>query len=136
MPKTYALANIVADYIFGNTMPPSRTALHFALFTAAPNKNGGGTEVSASGGTGYTRVSVTQNASNWPTASNGAKSNGNSITFPTATASWGTVTHLGIYDSGTLGSGTLLAYINITSRTIDPGDTVSIASGDFDVTED
>jgi hypothetical protein len=103
-----------------------------ALFTANPSDSGGGTEVT---GGSYARVSVTNNTTNWPNASSGSKSNGTAITFPTATANWGTVTAFGIFDASSAGNllywGTLSA-----SKTVDNGDTASFASSAITITED
>jgi hypothetical protein len=78
---------------------------------------------------------VTNNGTNWPAASGGAKSNGAAITFPQATASWGTVTHFGILDAAT--SGNLLCWGALSaSKTIDAGDTPSFAAGELDITLD
>lgn len=74
---------------------------YIALFTAAPTDAGGGTEVA---GGAYARVAVTNNSTNWPNATSAQKKNGTAITFPTATASWGLVTHWGVYDALTVGN--------------------------------
>lgn len=133
MPKTYAFANIVADYFAGNATPPSNTQWQISLWTASPTPSGsapgfGGTEVT---GGSYARQTFTNNAGAFTTVSNGAKSNQNVITFPTATAGWGAVVALGIHNQ----SGTLWAYVGITPRTIDAGDTVSIAANQLTITE-
>lgn len=100
-----------------------------ALYTAAPTDAGGGTQCS---GGSYARVAVTNNGTNWPSASGGAKSNGAAITFPQATASWGVVTHFGIHSHIT--NDALIAWGALTaSKTIDSGDTPSFAIGELDV---
>ena len=64
----------------------------------------------------YARVSSTNNTTNWPNASavSGApgyqSQNGASITFPQATASWGTVSGFLIGSSATPGSGSVYFY--------------------------
>lgn len=65
--------------------------LKVALFTVSPGEAGGGTEVS---GGSYVRTNVT-----FAAASNGSLSNSNDVIFPVATASWGTVVAIAIYDS-------------------------------------
>jgi hypothetical protein len=64
--------------------------VYVALCTSAPTDSALGTEPS---GNGYARAVVPNNATNWPTAAGGQKSNGAAIAFPMATGSWGTVTH-------------------------------------------
>src|SRR5690606_1282100 len=96
------------------------------LSTTAPTQAGGNFKEPS--GNGYARVAVTNNSTNWPAASNGAKSNANAITFPQATGSWGTVTHFGIFDAAT--SGNLLAWGELSqSKAISAGDTPYFAAG-------
>lgn len=120
------------DHVFGAAAYSAPATLYVALFTATPSDAGGGTEVS---GNNYSRVSVTNNSTNFPAASSGAKSNGAAITFPQASGSWGVVTQFGIFDAST--SGNLLVWGDLTaSKTVDSGDTVSFAIGDLDITLD
>ena len=57
------------------------------------------------------------------------------IEFPTATAGYGTVSHVGIYTAST--GGDLIAYAELsTSKTIDTGDVFRVPDGDLDVTLD
>lgn len=120
------------DHVFGNAAYTAPGTLHIALFTATPSDTGGGTEVT---GGSYARVAVTNNSTNFPAASGGAKSNGTAVTFPTATASWGTVVAFGIFDAGS--GGNLLAWATLTtSKTISSGDTASFPIGDIDITLD
>lgn len=114
--------NAVLDNIVGKTQFTKPTA-YVALFTATPSDSGGGTEVS---GGSYARKSTA--AGDWNAAAAGSSSNANAITFVTATASWGTVTHFGVFDAATTGN--LLWWGTITtSKTIGNGDTASFAGG-------
>lgn len=106
--------------------------VYVALYTAAPTDAGGGTE--ATGGS-YARVAVTNNATNWPAAAAGAKSNGVAITFPTATADWGTVVAFAILDASSGGNFLFWATLT-TNREVLTGDTPSFAIGTLVVTED
>ena len=86
-----------------------------------------GTEVS---GGSYARTSVS-----FATASgtSGNVLNDADVTFPTATASWGTVGWIGIYDASTAGN--LLYHTPLdTSKTIDTGDIFKISTGNLSVT--
>ena len=125
----------VLDHVFGAAAYTAPATLYVALFTATPSDTGGGTEVTI-GSNAYARVAVTNNATNFPAASGGAKANGTAITFPQATPSgWGVVTQFGIYDASTAGN--LLAWGDLTaSKTVDALDTVSFAIGDLDITLD
>ena len=120
----------VLDHVFGNAAYTAPATVYIALYTVAPTDAGGGTEVT---GGSYARVAVTNNATNFPAAAAGAKSNGTVITFTTATASWGTVVAFGIFDALTLGN--LLAWADLTTnKTVDNGDTASFAVNDLDLT--
>lgn len=122
--------NKVLDHIFGATAWTPPVTLYFALFTAAPSDAGGGIEVT---GGSYARAAVTNNTTNFPNASGGAKSNGTTITFPTPSGSWGTVTHMGVFDASS--GGNLIAWAPLTaSQVIGTGNTVTFPIGDFDVT--
>ena len=118
----------VLTWLLTNSSATRPTAWYVALFTSNPDEDASGTEVSTSG-TAYARQSVTFSVSG-NTATNTA-----AIEFPTATASYGTVTHVGVYDASTAGN--LIAYAALTtSKAIDTGDVMRIPSSDLDVTMD
>jgi len=127
------LEDELLDHVFGNAAFTAPGTVYVALFTATPSDSGGGTEVS---GGSYARVAVTNNATNWPAASGGAKANGTAITFPAPTANWGTVTSFAIFDAASAGN--LLAWGALTvNKTINNGDAApSFAVGDLDITLD
>lgn len=115
------LENLIANNVLGQAAMPAIPNLYFALFTAGPTDSGGGTEVS---GTAYARVNLTNNTTNFPTATTGLKQNATAITFPTAGASWGTATHWGVFDASS--SGNLLFHGALDSaKAIDTGDAFS-----------
>ena len=100
-------------------------AVYVSLHTADPTDAGTGAEVS---GGSYVRQAATFGA-----PSNGASTTTADITYPQATASYGTVTHIGIFDAST--SGNLLYHTPLnTSKTIDTGDIFKITSGSLTVT--
>jgi len=102
------------------------TAWYVALYTAAPSDAGGGTEVS---GGSYARKAATFTVTG-DTASNSA-----AVEFDAATASWGTVTHAGIFDASS--GGNLIAYASLTaSKLIDSGDVLRFPISDLTVTLD
>jgi len=131
--KSDTLENALLDEVLGGTNYSPAATVYVALYTAAPSDSGGGTEVT---GNDYARVAVTNNATNWPNASGGAKANGTAITFPPANGgNWGTVTHFGIHDHITNDS--LLYWGPVSpNKAVNDGDTASFAIGDLDVTED
>lgn len=122
------LEDAIADHIFMNNAYTSPTALGVALGTVA-SETGAFTEVANSNA--YARVSVTSEAS-WNAAASRSITHSGSITFPTASGSWGTPDVWGIFDSTAYGGGDLLAYGDITSPSaIDNNDTPSFAAGEI-----
>jgi hypothetical protein len=116
----------VLNYVFTTTSVTRPTAWYLALFTSNPADDASGTEVSTSG-TAYARQSATFTVSG-DTASNSA-----AIEFPTATASFGTVSHVAVFDAST--GGNMIAYAALTaSKAIDTGDVFRVPSGDLDIT--
>ena len=108
-----------------NTSYTSPATVYAALFTTDPTDAGSGTEVS---GGAYARTAIT-----FGSPSNGVTTNSADVTFPTCTAAWGTVTHMGIYDAST--SGNLLYHTPLdASKTVDSGDIFKISSGNLSVT--
>lgn len=130
--KSDYLENKLNDHVLGNTSFSTPATVYMAAFTVAPTDAGGGTE--ATGGS-YARVSITNNTTNWPNSSGGSKSNGTAITFPTASASWGSIVAVALFDASS--SGNLLYWATLSvNKTIGNGDTLSIPIGGFVVTED
>lgn len=134
------LENKMIDQIFRAQAFTFPSTLHIGLLTAAPSDTGGGTEVS---GGAYARVAVTNSLANWAgtqgagttvasTGATGTTSNNGTITFPTPTAGWGTVTHFAIYDASTGGNMLFFAALTI-SKAINIGDTVSFPAGTLSV---
>lgn len=133
--KSDYLEAALLNHLFGGVAYTVPGTYYFALFTSAPNDTGGGTEVNTSG-TNYSRKSVTNNTTNFPTITAPAsKTNGASIDFTTASAAWGTVVAFGIYDAAT--SGNLLFWGDLTTaRSVLTGDTPRFAAGALVITED
>lgn len=119
------LENALINVTLRNTAFTAVAQPYVALFTSNPTDAGTGTQVS---GGSYARTAVTFGA-----PSNGVSTNSADVTFPTATASWGTVTHIGIYDAST--GGNLLYHTPLDiAKTIDTGDIFKIATGNLSVT--
>lgn len=124
---TNYLENKLLDHVLRNTSYTSPTTAYLGLFTAAPSDTLSGTEVS---GGSYARqvLSVT-------TASDGIVTSSADVNFPQATANWGTISHVGIFDA--LTSGNLLMYTPLTtSKTIENGDILKVSTGSLTVTLD
>jgi len=119
------LENALINATLRNTTYTSPATVYVSLYTTDPTDADSGTEVS---GGSYARTSATFDA-----PSNGVTQNSADITFPTATAGWGTVTHIGVHDASTAGN--LLFHTPLdTSKTIDSGDIFKIETGNLTVT--
>jgi hypothetical protein len=120
--STY-LSNNLLDLGFGEGTYAKPTT-YLGLFTTAPTMPAGTGGVEVSGGS-YARVAIGGSmaaAASELIASNAA------ITFPAATASWGTVTSIGIFDALTAGN-LLWAGPLSSSATVGSGDTFTVPSG-------
>ncbi len=108
MSFTNFLETEILDHVFAGAAYTAPSTKYIGLFTAAPGETGGGTEVS---GSAYARQSMA---------------------FST-TGSWGTITHVGIFDA--VSSGNLMVYATLTaSKAITTGDVFRVPSGDLDIT--
>jgi len=121
------LENEILDHILGTGAYTAPTTVYVGLSTATLADDASGTELS---GSGYARQSAAFNA-----AASGTADNSAAIEFPAATASWGTVSHFGIYDAAS--SGNLLIHGAFTAaKLIDTGDILKISAGDLDISAD
>jgi hypothetical protein len=113
------LETALVNAVLRNTSYTSPTTVYVGLFTSDPTDAGSGTEVS---GGSYVRKAMA-----FSSPSNGATSNSSAVEFDQATASWGTVTHFGLFDASS--SGNLLLHGALTtSKTIDSGDVFKFAT--------
>jgi len=114
------------DHVFGGNAYTAPSTLYLSLHTANPDEDGSGAEVS---GGGYVRQSMAM------TVTGNTASNDSAVEYPTATANYGTVTHVGVYDASSAGN--LLCYASLTSsKTIETGDVFRVPAGDLDITLD
>jgi hypothetical protein len=129
MSKTDYLENALLAHQVGKTAYTMPT-VHVGLFTGAPSDAGGGTEVS---GGSYARKATT--GADWSTPSGGSINNANTLTFPTATGSWGTITHFALFDAATAGN--MLRWASLTTpKAIASGDVASFPATNLVLTED
>jgi hypothetical protein len=122
--------NKILDHIFGKCSyaPPT---IHVALSTAEPADDATG--LAEPSGNAYARAQTA--ASDWSTASGGTLHNANDITFPTATGSWGTITHFALFDAAT--GGNMLAHGALDQpKAIGISDTAKFGAGDLDISLD
>lgn len=112
---------------FLSTPTVAKPTVYVGLLTAPMSEAGVSTEVT---GGSYTRRL-------WAGTVSGSSptqvANTSDIVFPTATASWGTVTHVALYDSLTGGNALVYATLDI-SRIIDSGTTSTFLAGQLKFT--
>jgi hypothetical protein len=116
MPAGGYLEPKLLDLILGAVAFTAPATVYVGLSTAAATTSDATVLAAEPSSTGsYARVSVTNNATNWPAASGtnpASKSNGTAITFPTSTAAWSSgATALQTFfvaDASTLGGGNIL----------------------------
>ena len=126
MSFSNAYETIVLQWTFTGASVTRPTAWYLGLFTSNPGDDNSGTEVS---GNGYARKSVSFSVSG-DTATNIA-----AVEFDVATANWGTITHVAVFDAST--GGNQIAYAALTSsKVIETGDVIRVPAGDLDITLD
>lgn len=127
------LENAVLGHVFGSAVLGKPAGLHAALFTAPPTDAGGGTEIA---GGAYARQSVVL------TVTGNSAANPAPIEFPVASATWGTVSHVGLFDAAV--GGNLLVWTLLrdppsgepVAKLIAAGDQFRIPAGELRVTLD
>lgn len=118
------MENAALKWALTTTSVTRPTTWYVALFISATTDAGGGTEVT---GGSYARQAATFTVTNDTAATNA------NVLFPTATADWGTVTHVAIYDAST-GGNSLFHGAASSSKLIQTGDAYLINSGNLTVT--
>ncbi len=122
----------LGDHLLGTTSFTMPAQVYCAAHTADPTDAGSGAEVATGGGSLYARVAVDFNAM----ASPGGTTNPTAdVVFPTAGASWGTVSHIALWDNATAGAGNMLMHGPLTaSQSIGAGQILRIPAADLDIT--
>lgn len=104
MGVTHHGAKKLLDDLLGGVAHGAPASWRVVLFTVAPTNSGGGTEASY---TGYARVAVTRNQTNWPAASGGDPAtiaNGVAVTFPGVGSGPQTIVAVGLMDAASGGN--------------------------------
>ena len=120
------LENALLNGTLNGTTYTAPTTIYISLWTSNPGDDASGAEVS---GGSYARAVVTFDTA---TGTTGLVATDADITFPTATAGWGTVGWIGINDA--LSGGNLLYHSALDlPKTIDSGDIFKITTGNLTV---
>ena len=121
----------VLDHVLTATSYTAPTTRYLALFkntsgSAATNLEAGTLTDEISGGS-YARKAVT-----FAAASGGTSATNATVTFDTASANWGTITHVAVMDA--LTSGNVLFWGAVTTpKNIESGDTFQVSSGNLTI---
>lgn len=132
--SNYYISELLNQF-FNATAFSFPSPIYFALWTSSLTAASTGSTAGEAAYTGYARVSVTCNTTNFPTSSGGAAiQNGTAITWG-ANSGGGpeTETFVAIIDAATTGN--MLYWGSITSTTINVGDTPQINVNGLTVTE-
>ena len=131
--STY-LAHKLLELMFRN-VAYAAPATYVGLTTAVVGDGDDGSTITEVAGGSYARQQVNPAGGAspaWTAAAAGAAENAQAISFPTATASWGTVTSTFIADAVTAGN--ILFYDNaVADQPVGTDDDVQFAAGAFDV---
>jgi len=126
--------NMVLDYYFGASANTTPANWFIGLSTTTITDSG--SNITEPVGNGYARAGGSNNKTTFSNSSAGALSNAVTLTYPTATGSWGTVVDFFLANHATAaasaniwGYGTLAA-----SKTIQSGDTASFAASAISIT--
>jgi hypothetical protein len=124
--KKQPLSNALLDAVLSNVSYTSPATVYTGLYTTTPTATTAGTEVA---GGSYARV-----ASAFDPAAAGSTANSGAITFPVATAAWGTVNGAAISDALAAGNQLYFGALG-TPKTVGIGDQLNFAIGALTVTE-
>ncbi len=130
------LEEVLLQHLLNNSSHATPTTTYVALYTDDPTDADTGTEVT---GGSYARELVEATGGSSPTWDAAVVDgvgylvdNTHDITFTTASASWGDVTHFGIHDHSSAGN--LLFHGSLTaSKAVGNGDTFKFPVGDLDI---
>ena len=134
--KYEAYSQLILNYVFNGGSFAQPSNLYLALFTVAPTVSSTGTEAT---GSGYARLTVACNTTNWPTISSTTTTITNNVaqTMATATGNWSSSsnqTDAGLWSASS--SGTLYYWGDLaTAKPILSGDTPSFAISAITVQE-
>jgi hypothetical protein len=127
------LENQIINHILRNQAFTPPTTVYVALFTAVTGLEADAGVTGEVSGGAYARQVLALDA-----ASGGVTANTSDITFPTATADWGLVTHVAIVDHlsnttwGTNVHVLMWSALNV-DKNVQNGDTFKISAGNLDV---
>ena len=133
--KSNYLENALLNGVLGGPQFTLPANVYVALSLVVYSDAATGAAMDEVTGGGYARVALTNDATSWPAAASGSKSNGVTITYPAASSDWTTVRSFYICDA--LSGGNVLYGGDLsTVREVRTGDTAAFAASSLTITED
>jgi len=123
------LENKLLDHALGTASFTMPATVYLGLFTSGGGLEAGTLTAEISGGS-YTRKVI-----DFAASSGGSAANSATIDFTTATATWGTITHIAVLDAST-GGNVLYHGAVSTSKLIESGDTFQVSTGNMTIALD
>ncbi len=134
--KSNYLISKVLNVFWNATSFSSPATLYFALWTATLTAASTGATAGEASYTGYARVAMTANTTNFPlSTSGGAIQNAVAVTWAASSSATQTITFVAVLDAATLGTGNITYWGSITSTPINNGDTAQINVNAMTATE-
>lgn len=131
--KSNYLEAALLDHLYGSTPYTKPTHVYLGVFTTLGTPETGAGFVEPTTGA-YARVDILNNGTIL-TRSGNVVSNASVLTFPTATADWGTIVGGAIFDAPT--GGNVLHWADLgVPKTVLNGDTLSVAIGALTISEE
>ena len=124
---TRYLRKAMLDHVMGKTAFSMPAEIYMALFTADPTELGSQAAEVSGGDYARQAIEALMSATDLTT---GEATNASEISFPTATASWGLISHIGILDALTVGNMLFFGPAE-TTRLISTGGRYVAAPGQF-----
>lgn len=136
--------NKIVDQIFRAQSFSFPASLYVALSTGTPTDSSTGASMSEVTGGSYARQTIVGATDTWystngtssgaSSGTGGTTSNVAAITFPTASADWGTVSGIVITDSATTGAGNALFWGTLSvNKVVSNGDVFSFSVGSLSI---
>lgn len=135
--KSSYLEAKLLDLVLGAASWSPPGTVYVVLSTAAFDPTATGAALGEVTGGAYARQAMPNDSTNWPAATGGNpanKANGTAITFPTATANWGTVLSVYLVDDPVAGN-VLYGADLAASVVVNSGSGFSIPVGQFVLSE-
>lgn len=118
------LENDILDHVFGGATYTQPATVYIGLSTADPGEAAASNTEVFSTGNGYARVARVNNSTTWRAAASGVKQNSAELGFSECLSSWGTMSHVTIWDHPTneLAANFLGSVALGVSKSVDTGD--------------